>query len=188
MELGMDLGIWNLSRDTGINLFHITNLVWLLQEDQEMHVRKTTLLVFNGVDKAVTITNLFKQGLLFAMENPCDQLRPNHSSLTYVCMVVRWWPNIIRNKQTWKQILSDLWPASIGSHGEEKVRFSIFTTNSQRVLKELLHIARPTLVSGGKKNTSNLSHVLNTILTHAVSQLRSARSLVWLLAAQVRLH
>ena len=76
----------------------------------------------------------------------------------------------MRKKQTWKQILSDLWPASIGSHGKEKVRFSIFMTDSQRVLKELLHIARPTLVSGGKKNTSNLSHVLNTILTHAVSQ------------------
>ena len=76
----------------------------------------------------------------------------------------------MRKKQTWKQILSDLWPASIGSHGEEKVRLSIFTTDSQRVLKKLLHIARPTLVSGGKKNTSNLSHVLNTILSHAVSQ------------------
>ena len=88
MELGMDLGIWNLSRDDGINLFHITNLVRLLQEDQEMHVRKTTLLVFNGVDKAshlaiVAITNHLEQGLLFAMENPCDQIRSIHSSLTY---------------------------------------------------------------------------------------------------------
>ena len=76
----------------------------------------------------------------------------------------------MRKKQTWKQILSDLWPASIGSHGKEKVRLSIFTTDSQRVLKKLLHIARPTLVSGRKKNMSNLSHVLNTILSHAVSQ------------------
>ena len=76
----------------------------------------------------------------------------------------------MRKKQTWKQILNDLWPASIGSHGKEKVRLSILTTYSQRVLKKLLHIARPTLVSGRKKNTSNLSHVLNTILTHAVSQ------------------
>ena len=68
MELGMDLGVWNLSRDNGINLFHIMNLVWLLQEDQEMHMRKTMLLVFNGVDKAshqaiVTIMNLLEQGL-----------------------------------------------------------------------------------------------------------------------------
>ena len=91
MELGMDLGIWNLGRDDGINLFHSTNLVWLLQKNQEMHVRETTLLVFNGVNKAshlaiVTITNLLKQGLLFAMENPCDQIRPIHSSLTYA-----WW-------------------------------------------------------------------------------------------------
>ena len=73
MELGMELGIWNLSKDNGINLFHIMNLIWLLQEDQEMHMRKTTLLVFNGVDKAshlaiVTIMNLLEQGLLFAMK------------------------------------------------------------------------------------------------------------------------
>jgi hypothetical protein len=88
MELGMDLGIWNLSRDDGINLFHSTNLVWLPQENQEMHVRKTTLLVFNDVDKAshlaiVAITNHLEQGLLFGMEYPCDQIRPIHSSLTY---------------------------------------------------------------------------------------------------------
>ena len=88
MELGLNLGIWNLSRDNGINLFYIMNLVWLLQEDQEMHVRKTTLLVFNGVDKAshlaiVAITNYLEQGLLLAMENPCDQIRSIHSSLTY---------------------------------------------------------------------------------------------------------
>ena len=94
-ELGMELGIWNLSRDDGINLFHIMNLVWLLQENQEMHVRKTTLLVFNGVDKAshlaiVAIMNHFEQSLLFAMENPCDQIRPIHSSLTY-CQA--WWSN-----------------------------------------------------------------------------------------------
>jgi hypothetical protein len=41
-------------------------------------------------------------------------------------------------KQTWKQILNDIRPASIGSHGEEKVRFSVFMTDSQGVLKELL--------------------------------------------------
>ena len=51
------------------------------------------LLAFNGVDKAshlaiVAITYYLEQGLLFAMENPCDQIRPIHSSLTHV-----WWLN-----------------------------------------------------------------------------------------------
>ena len=77
---------------------------------------------------------------------------------------------IYEEKQTWKQILSDFWPASIGSHCKEKVRFFIFTTDSQRVLKKLLHIVRSTFMSGGKYNTSNLSHVLNTILSHVVLQ------------------
>ena len=88
MKLGMDLGVWNLGKDDGINLFYSMNLVWLFQENQEMHVRKTTLLVFNGVDKSshlaiVAITNLLEQGLLFGMENPSDQIRSIHSSLPY---------------------------------------------------------------------------------------------------------
>ena len=77
---------------------------------------------------------------------------------------------IYEEKQTWKQILSDFWPAFIGSHCKEKVRFLIFMTDSQRVLKKLPHIVRSTFMSGGKHNTSNLSHVLNTILSHVVLQ------------------
>ena len=83
-------------------------------------------------------------------------------------MVVKWWSDVMKEKQTWKQILSGLWPVSICSDGEEKVRFFVFMTDCQRVLKKLLHIVRPTLVSGGKKNMSNLCHVLNTIQCHGV--------------------
>ena len=71
-------------------------------------------------------------------------------------------------------ILSDLWPVSIRSHGEEKVRLFIFMTDSQRVLKKLLHIRRPTLVSEGKYHTSNLS--IMRVQQNTMSKIRKDNS------------
>ena len=65
VKLGIDLRIWKLCRDNGINLLNGRNLVLFFQEDQEMHVRKSTFLIFDSVDKSshlfkVIVMNLFK--------------------------------------------------------------------------------------------------------------------------------
>ena len=59
--------------------------------------------------------------------------------------------------------MSDLWPASISSHSEKKVRLFVFTTDSQRILKKLLHIVRSTFMGRRENDTSNLSHILKSI-------------------------
>ena len=86
MELRMEGWVWNLSRDNSINLPHSLDLVLVLKEDEEMHVREAMLLILNCVHKAcnstkVAITNLFQQGLLLGMENPCHQVRMINSFL-----------------------------------------------------------------------------------------------------------
>jgi hypothetical protein len=50
--------IWYLSRNHLINLLHCLNLVLLLQENKEMHMRKATLLVFNSVHQASNIAKV----------------------------------------------------------------------------------------------------------------------------------
>ena len=55
---------------------------------------------------------------------------------------------------TRKEILSDLWPGDIGSHGKKEIGFSVFTTNnSQGVLKRLLHVVSSSLMSGWQNDT-----------------------------------
>jgi hypothetical protein len=71
---------------------------------------------------------------------------------------------------TRKEILSDFWPAAIGSHGEKEIRLSVFTTNSQGVLKQLLHVASSSLMSGWQNDSTNLTHILQTILAQTITQ------------------
>jgi hypothetical protein len=52
IELRMDISVGNLGGDEGVDLFRGPDLVIWLQEDEEVHVRQTTLLVFDGVHQS----------------------------------------------------------------------------------------------------------------------------------------
>ena len=71
---------------------------------------------------------------------------------------------------TRKEVLSYFWPGGIGSHGEKEIGLSIFMTNSQGVLKQLLHVASSSLMSGWQNDTTNLTHILHTILAQMITQ------------------
>jgi hypothetical protein len=94
IELGVDISIRDLSRDEGVYLFHSANLVIWFQEDEKVHMRQTTLLIFNGVHQSchlsiVAFANLLQQGLLLLIEYASHQVWTVHSSLTYMKKFVR---------------------------------------------------------------------------------------------------
>ncbi len=86
VEVGMEIRIWDLSRDQGIDMSSIMNFVGALEEDEEVHVRETTLLEFNGVDTASNFPkqssfDLSQQGLLLELKDMCHHIRMISSSL-----------------------------------------------------------------------------------------------------------
>jgi hypothetical protein len=50
IEQRITFRIRNLSRDDIVNLGGVTNFVVLVKEDEEMHMRESTLLKFDGVN------------------------------------------------------------------------------------------------------------------------------------------
>jgi hypothetical protein len=89
VKLWVDIGIRKLSRNDGIHLLHSPDFVLLLQEDEQMHMRKYTLLIFNSVHKTghlpiIAIMNLLEQCLLFGIEDTCDYIELVHSCLTWM--------------------------------------------------------------------------------------------------------
>jgi len=87
IELRMEMLIRDLGRDEGVNLLSSTYLVLLLKEDKEVHVRKTTFLIFNGVDQSsnlaiVAIMNLLQECLLLLIKDASHQVWTVNSTLT----------------------------------------------------------------------------------------------------------
>jgi len=87
IELRMDIWIRNLGRDEGVDLLWGAYLALFMEEDEEVHVRKATLLIFYGVDQSsdlsiVAIANLLQEGLVLLIEHSSHQIRTVNSSLT----------------------------------------------------------------------------------------------------------
>jgi hypothetical protein len=87
IELRMDICIRNLGRDEGVDLLWCAYLALFMEEDEEVHVRKATLLIFNGVHQSsnlskVAISNLLQEGLVLLIEHSSHQVRTVNSSLT----------------------------------------------------------------------------------------------------------
>jgi hypothetical protein len=88
IELRMEVLIRDLSRYGGIDLLSGANLVSLLQEDQEMHVGKASLLILDGIHQSShstieTVPHFLQQVLLFQEKDACHQVRMIDGSLTY---------------------------------------------------------------------------------------------------------
>ena len=56
IEGGMGNRVRDLSKDNGVNVSSITYFVLLLQEDEKVDVRQTTLLKLYGKDQAFNIS------------------------------------------------------------------------------------------------------------------------------------
>jgi hypothetical protein len=87
VELGMFIAVWDLGRDECINLIDITDLVLILKKDKQVHVRKATFLIFNGVHQAsnsskVAFPDFVEQGLFLLIENTGNQVRSVSCRLT----------------------------------------------------------------------------------------------------------
>ena len=80
IERGMSNGVRDLSRDDGVKVRGVTDLVVLPQKDQEVDMRQTTLLKLYGEDKALDIPkeatlNVFEHGLDLLSKDTCDNVR-----------------------------------------------------------------------------------------------------------------
>src|SRR5258708_27088566 len=89
VELGMDISVRNLGRYEGVDLFNGVYLMIWFKEDEEMHVRKTMLLIFDGVDQScdlsiVAFMNFLQESLLLLIEYASHQVWTVHSVLTYM--------------------------------------------------------------------------------------------------------
>jgi hypothetical protein len=62
----MSFRIWELSRDHGVDMVSVSDAVLMLKEDEEVHMRKTTLLELDGMNSCSAAT---------APKNPCITLR-----------------------------------------------------------------------------------------------------------------
>jgi hypothetical protein len=94
IELGMNISVRNLGRDEGVDMLYSADLIVWFQEDEEMHVRQTVFLIFNGVHQScnlaiVAITNLLQESLLFLIKYASHQVWTVHSTLTYIRKFVR---------------------------------------------------------------------------------------------------
>jgi hypothetical protein len=79
-----------------------------LQKDNDVHLRKATLLKLNGVEVGIggnqlSIIDVFNEGLQLGSEDVLHQL------------------SMVRGSLALKECFLDLRPGRVGSHGDEKV-------------------------------------------------------------------
>lgn len=92
-----------------------------LEEDNDMSMRKASLLKLNGVKVACyftkyTIFDVLNEGVKLGMEDTCDQIR---TCIRFLII---------------KKAFFDLWPSRIGSHGDKKVSTFKIPVDCQGIL------------------------------------------------------
>src|SRR5882762_3476633 len=88
IESGMGNRVRDLSRDDGVDMSSITNFKVLLQKDEEMDVRQTTLLKLDGEDESLNIPKeavlyVFEHGLDLLSKDTCNNVRSIRRCLTF---------------------------------------------------------------------------------------------------------
>ena len=116
-----------LRRHKAVNLLWGTQLGMRLKEDNDMGMRKASLLELNGVKEARNISkdaifDVMNEGVKLGMKHPCDQIRAHMSWLVI------------------KKGITDFRPSRIGSHGDKKVSTSKIPVDGQGILTKLLHV------------------------------------------------
>jgi hypothetical protein len=72
---------------------------------------------------------------------------------------------------TWEEIVSNLRPFAICSHGKEEVRLFAYTTYGQGILEQLIHVSGASTMSGGKDDgASSLSKIIYAFIKDIVAQ------------------
>ena len=129
-----------------------------LQEDNDVGMRKATLLKINGVKVGIHITqhpfrDLPYEGLEFGPEGMHCQVRAIIGSLAM------------------KEGRLDLRPCRVGSHGDEEILTTIVVIDGQGILQELLHMASVAR-KGGRENEpcAQLIPVSISICSHCIHQ------------------
>jgi hypothetical protein len=111
-----------------------------MKKDEEVHVRETTLLKFNGMNHCnhsskEPIMDFLQEGILLLLKHPGHNVRTIRGSLLSPSVSGTWsWKNLPQ------QLVLNLWPVGISSHGEEDVQLVEATTDSHGILKELIHV------------------------------------------------
>jgi hypothetical protein len=157
MQDGMSDWVRKLSRDDGVHILSVVNLVPPTKEYEEVYVRETTLLELNGVNQACNFTkettsNILQQSLNFLIEDTCNNIRTVCSSLMSgrivritICIIVEL-----------KQSLLDLWPVWICSHCQKEIWLLAMSGNGHGVLEELIHVTGAARMSGRENDASPL--------------------------------
>ena len=120
--------LWKLRRHQTINVLWRVQLGMRLQEDNDVSMRKATLLKLNGVEVGIdvtqnTITDVLDEGVKLGLKGTHHQVR------------------VIRSMLARKECRLHLRPARVGSHGDEQVSTPIVAVDGQGILTELLHVA-----------------------------------------------
>jgi hypothetical protein len=102
-----------------------------LQENDDMGMRKPPLLKLNGVEIAShitqsTILDVLDKGAKLCMEHPHHQVG-----------VIRW-------SLAMKQVIFNLRPLGIGSHGDKEIATTKVPVDGQSILTMLLQVSRAT--------------------------------------------
>jgi hypothetical protein len=122
------IAMWKFRGHKAINMLWGAQLGMRLKKDNNMSMRKATLLELNCVEIGSHITqdtllNISNKRLKLSMKNANHQVRAIWGSLVI------------------KKCTLNFWPVRIGSHGDEKISSSIIAINGQCILTMLLHIA-----------------------------------------------
>jgi hypothetical protein len=122
------VGMWKLRRHETINVFWSTQLGLRLKKDNDVGMRKTSLLKLNSIEVSSPSTqyiifDILDKRLKLGMEHSNHQVRAISAVLT------------------WKECRCDLRPVRIGSHGDKEVPTPIVSIDGQSILQVLLHVA-----------------------------------------------
>ena len=126
----IDRGIWEFGTDQGVYVFRVPQLVFFVQDEEQVHVGKTSLLKFDDVDvgdrdaQNVLLRNVVQQFFLLDVEDSCD----------YIWAVMRLLSRF--------EVLCYFRPPVIAGESEEDTQLAVVSHDCYRVLIVLMHIPR----------------------------------------------
>ena len=150
--------IWirKLSRHDIIYLVCIQYLVIWVKPDEGMHVGKAMLLEFCGVDQCLnsskqSISYILQGSILLQLKDMHNNVRTIRSMLFPSSMIGTWgWRNLPQ------QVVLNIWPVWIGSHGVEDVRLAKSSSNGHSILEKLGHMTLTTRKTGRENKPSTM--------------------------------
>ena len=127
-----------------------------LKKDNDMGMRKATLLKLNGVEVGINVTqnallNVLDKGLQLGIEDTHHQVRA------------------IRSRLAIKKCTLNLRPGRISSHGDKEIPTTIVVIDGQGILKMLLHVmCAPREARRQDESFSQLIHTGISIGSHGI--------------------